>query len=299
MGCEVCDSRTPFADLVSRLCLVTGATGFVGRQALRALSEGGASVRLVVRHTQDSKFDDAGIEGVVRTPDMFAEGANWWARTCEGVDTVVHIAWYTEPGKYLQSPKNIDCLRGTLELATGAVRASVRRFVGVGTCAEYDLSAGFLEVNTPLRPSTPYAGAKAAAFLALSQWLPKEHVEFAWCRLFYLHGEGEDSRRLVPYIRERLAAGEPAELTTGTQVRDFMDVRDAGRMLAEAAVGTEQGAINICSGIPVTVRQFAEGIADEYGRRDLLRFGVRRENSFEPPRVVGVRRANPGPRHVE
>ena len=31
-------------------------------------------------------------------------------------------------------------------------------------------------------------------------------------------------------------------------------------------------------------------IADEYGRRELLRFGARPENIFDPPRVVGVRK---------
>src|SRR5262249_10007430 len=144
---------------------------------------------------------------------------------------------------------NLDCLAGTLQLAKGAVRAGVRRFVGVGTCFEYDLTVGTLPVDTPLRPSTPYAAAKAAAFMALSQWLPQQTVEFAWCRLFYLYGEGEDARRLLPHLRARLAAAEPAELTSGTQVRDYLDVREAGRMIAQAALGVVQGPLNICSGI--------------------------------------------------
>ena len=274
---------------MSRLVLVTGATGFVGRQVLRALVEGGTLIRLVVRDTPGQQFDEGAIEKVVRTPDVFAESADWWTRTCKGVDTVVHIAWYAKPGKYLESPKNIDCLNGTLELAKGAVRASVRRFVGVGTCAEYDLRAGFLEVDTPLRPLTPYAAAKAAAFLALSQWLPREHVEFAWCRLFYLYGEGEDERRLVPYLHKRLAAGEPVELSAGNQIRDFIDVRSAGDMIAAVAAGTGEGVFNICSGVPITVRQLAERIADEYGRRDLLNFGARPDNLFDPPCVVGIK----------
>jgi dTDP-6-deoxy-L-talose 4-dehydrogenase (NAD+) len=39
----------------------------------------------------------------------------------------------------------------------------------------------------------------------------------------------------------------------------------------------------------MSVRQLAESIADEYGRRDLLRFGARTQNQFDPPRVVGIR----------
>ena len=114
--------------------------------------------------------------------------------------------------------------------------------------------------------------------MALSQWLPRQGVEFAWCRLFYLYGEGENERRLVPYLRAKLMAGEPAELTSGRQICDYLNVRDAGRMIVEAALGAEQGPVNICSGMPITVRQLAEQIADEYGRRDLLRFGARPDN---------------------
>lgn len=73
-----------------------------------------------------------------------------------------------------------------------------RRFVGLGTCAEYDLSAGLITTDTPLSPNTLYAACKASAYQVLRCLLDTEDVSFAWCRLFYLYGEGEDERRLVP-----------------------------------------------------------------------------------------------------
>ena len=178
-------------------------------------------------------------------------------------------------------------MQGTLNLAKGATAAGVGRFIGIGTCFEYDLTGGILSVDTPLRPISPYAATKAAAYLALSQNLAISNVQFAWCRLFYLFGENEDERRLVPYIRSRLEKKKIVELTSGNQIRDFMDVRDAGRMIAEVALSDIQGAINICTGIPVTVRQLAEKIADEYEARKLLQFGVRPANPVDPPCVVG------------
>lgn len=275
--------------------LLTGATGFVGRQVLRALGESGVRVRVVVRDGKQTQLAAAkGIETLVTTQDLFAETSSWWAGVCEGVDTVIHVAWYAEPGKYLQSERNLDCLAGTLQLAKGAIQAKVRRFVGVGTCFEYDLTGGMLSVDTPLRPLTPYAGAKAGAFMALSQALPQQGIEFAWCRLFYLYGEGEDPRRLVPYLRAKLAVGEPAELTSGKQIRDFLDVREAGRMIVASALSESQGPVNICSGEPITVRQLAEQIADEYGRRDLLKFGARPDNLVDPGCVVGLTSSNRG-----
>jgi nucleoside-diphosphate-sugar epimerase len=272
------------------ITLLTGATGFVGRQVLQALGEKGVRVRVVVRDGKQRQLATVEcVETVVSTPDLFTESADWWANVCNGVDTIIHVAWYAEPGKYLESSKNLDCLIGTLHLAKGATQAGVKRFIGIGTCFEYDLTGGMLAIETPLRPLTPYAGAKAAAFMALSQWAPMQGIEFVWCRLFYLHGEGEDSRRLVPYLRSKLAAGEPAELTSGNQIRDFIYVSEAGRIIAETALGHAQGVVNICSGIPITVRQLAESIADEYGRRDLLRFGARQDNLIDPPCVVGIK----------
>ena len=189
---------------------------------------------------------------------------------------------------YLTSARNCDCLTGSLRLAEALADIGGRRFVGVGTCFEYDLTQGKLSVATPLKPQTLYAACKASVFHVLTHLLPTRRVEFAWCRLFYLYGESEDPRRLVPYLRDRLSAGEVAELTSGAQIRDFLDVREAGAMVADAALSHRTGPMNICSGVPITVRQLAERIADEFGRRDLLRFGARPDNLVDPPCVVGV-----------
>jgi len=275
---------------MQKLVLLTGSTGFVGRQVLRALGEKNIPVRIVVRDGSDVPAEHSvKIDRVINTPDLFSEPASWWRDTCEGVDTIIHVAWYAEPEKYLQSPKNLDCLIGTLNLATGALQAGVRRFVGVGTCFEYDLTSGLLSIDTPLKPLTPYAGSKAAAYLALSQSIPAKGAEFVWCRLFYLYGEGEDARRLVPYVRARLSVGKFAELTSGNQIRDFLNVQVAGSMVAKVAMGDIQGPVNICSGVPITVRELVEQVADEYGRRDLLRFGARPDNLLDPSCVVGVK----------
>lgn len=269
---------------------LTGATGFVGRQILRALLDRDLAVRIIKRPQSSLNAEVAANERleVRATADLFASSDTEMDEMLFGVDTLIHAAWYAEPGQYLTSPCNLDCLTGTLRLAKAFQRVGGRRFVGIGTCFEYDVTKRVLGIDTPLSPGTLYAAAKASAYQLLGKLLPATGIEFAWCRLFYLYGEGEDARRLVPYLHARLAVGEPVELTSGRQIRDFLDVRDAGERIATIALGDRQGAVNICSGTPITVRQLAERIADDYGRRDLLRFGARPDNHFDPPCVIGL-----------
>ena len=269
--------------------LLTGATGFVGRHVITNLLDKNIKVRAIVRKGKKSFFKDKNFKiELIETDDLFKESIDWWAEQCKGIDTIIHVAWYAEPGKYLKSEKNIDCLIGSLNLAKGAIRAGIRRFIGIGTCFEYDLNFGNLSINTPLKPTTPYAAAKAELYKLLSQLLSSQSIEFSWCRLFYLYGEGEDERRLVSYIHKQLSKCEKVELSSGKQIRDFLDVAEVGRIIVDVSMGSQHGPINICSGIPITVRQLAEKIADEYGRRDLLNFGARPDNLVDPPRIVGI-----------
>jgi nucleoside-diphosphate-sugar epimerase len=267
---------------------ITGATGFVGRQVLKYLSQGDHNIKILTRKPQIADQYQANIK-VIEVENLFHEKIELLTEILKDVEILIHLAWYAEPGKYLTSSLNIDCLTGTLNLAQAFSLAGGKRFIGIGTCFEYDLDQCLLSVDTPLKPKTIYAASKASAFQLLTQILSISKVEFVWCRLFYLYGEGEDYRRFVPYLKQQLSNGEIAELTSGEQIRDFLNVQDAGRMIAEEALGSHQGATNICSGIPVTVRQLAEKIADHFNRRDLLKFGSRPDNLIDPPCVVGVR----------
>ena len=271
-----------------KVVLLTGASGFVGRQLLKELQDRGCEIRLVLREGSLSKIGNMkGIESVITTPDLFLESSCWWEKACDGIDTVIHSAWHAEPGQYLQSDKNLDCLIGTINLIKGAVGCGIKKFVGLGTCFEYAMSDKPLTPISPLKPLSPYAAAKAALFIFLSEYLRLKDINFLWCRLFYLYGENEDVRRLVPYIRNQIINNQFVELTSGNQIRDYLDVREAAQLIVLHALGATKEAINICSGNPRTIRSIAEEIADEYGRRDLLRFGVRADNHIDPPIIVG------------
>ena len=150
------------------------------------------------------------------------------------------------------------------------------------------MSENDLTVCSPLEPNTLYSGAKVAAFHALKQLFATSDVAFLWCRLFYLYGEGEHPQRLVPFLHEQMKKGEVANLTSGNQIRDFMDVKEAARQIVDLTYSPRHGPANICSGKGRTIRAIAESIAQDYQLPDLLNFGARPDNLFDPPRVVGV-----------
>lgn len=266
--------------------LLTGASGFVGRQIAKALLMRGIAVRATTRGKTSLL---AAISDVVNTPDLFSETPEFWARALDDVDTVIHAAWYVEHGAYVTSPLNLAALAGTLRLAEAVIAAGTPRFVGLGTCFEYDLrSAMPLASSAPLAPATPYGAAKAATWMALSPAFAHAGVSFVWTRLFYLYGEGEDRRRFVPSILESVRAGKPAEMTSGTQIRDYMEVAEAGRQIVDIALGNTIGAVNVCSGRRQSLADLARELAAPYGGEDLLRLGALPDRPDEPPEISGV-----------
>ncbi len=271
------------------IVLLTGATGFVGRAIHRYLDRRGHDVRVTVRPGSAARLAVAvPQDAIIECDDIFAWDADWWAKACAGVDAVIHAAWYVEHGRYANALENAACAQGSFALAHGAVRAGVRHVIGIGTCMEYHLPGEQLSVDAPLRPANFYAACKLATFHMMREWFALHETGFSWCRLFYLHGEGEHPDRIAAYLHRRLQAGENAELSAGTQLRDFLDVRAAGAMIANVVDSGQQGVINICSGTPTTIRAFAEQIADGYGRRDLLQFGSKPPHPGDPAAVVGV-----------
>jgi nucleoside-diphosphate-sugar epimerase len=264
--------------------LLTGATGFVGRQILAGLTAQGSQARAIVRDAED--LPD-GTEIVVSS-DIFSESEAWWLKQMDGVDRIIHAAWYVEPGAYLTSPRNLNCLHGSLTLLKAFLASDVPHWTGLGTCFEYAFQSAPLTTEARLAPETPYAASKVSLGLTAVTMAEATGKTAAWCRLFYLHGVGEHPARLFPMLHTALARGETVNLTSGHQVRDYMDVADAGRQIASASLTAHAGMANICTGIQRTVRDIAQEIAGRYGAEHLLKFGARPENTSDPPFVVGV-----------
>lgn len=268
--------------------LLTGGTGFIGQQVLRQLLAGGHEVTCLRRprqpgnadnpasscHWHDCTLDDrGGLEAVFKA-------------ACPEV--VIHLAWYAEPGKYLESPVNLDLVNQTVGLCQLAVAAGCRRFVAAGSCTEYDVSPGLLAESGPTEPATLYGATKLSTSHLCRVIASRAGMAFSWGRIFYVYGPGEDARRFVPLTITKMLKGEPFQITSGRMVRDFLSVHDVAAGFVRLAEADSDGVYNVCSGQPITIRGLAELIAARCGTAELLSFGGQPRSSFDPPIVLGT-----------
>lgn len=267
----------------SRRVLVTGAAGFIGARVVRALVARGCKVVAMVRPGSNSvRLED--LRGKVEMCHADFHMRESVAQVLDAMrpDVLIHAAWHAEPGSYLDNPGNVDDLQASLELFNLASAHGCRRVLGIGTCLEYDTEHGYLSEEVELAPRSLYASTKAALYLAASAWATATGVSFAWARLFYQFGPGEDARRLIPSVIQALLLGQSVGTTNGVQVRDYLHVDDVAEALAQLALSAVRGPVNIGSGVPITVRDLVELVERETGRVGLVLYGDLASPSNEP-----------------
>jgi len=159
--------------LNSSKILITGATGFIGRQLCDRLMSEGRQVRCAVRGTSQ-------IEGASVVGDIGSETS--WRKALAGIDTVVHLAARVN----ISQEKSVKPLaefrkvntEGTLALARQASQASVKRFVfisSIGVNGSHNIRP-FNEQDTPC-PAEPYAVSKLEAEQGLHELAAETNME--------------------------------------------------------------------------------------------------------------------------
>ncbi|HYM45161.1 MAG TPA: NAD(P)-dependent oxidoreductase [Solirubrobacteraceae bacterium] len=264
--------------------LLTGAGGFVGSSALRALLRDGYEVHAVSSRV---RREEPGV--VWHLADLHAQDSAEELLGRVRPELLLHLAWYAEHGRFWRSVENVRWVESTLRLMRAFARHEGRRAVLAGTCAEYEWSpeGGVLcEAATPLRPATLYGVSKDAT-RAVAQALAEEtELELAWGRIFFPYGPGEPRARLLPSVACALLAGVPAPVSEGSQVRDFVHVEDVAEAFVALLGSDVRGAVNVGSGEGVTVRAAVELVGAATGRADLVRFGALESRPGEPAALI-------------
>lgn len=184
-----------------RSILVTGATGFIGTRLVEAL-----------RH-------ERGVIALARGPQPELEGVTWLNQDLARPlllgdvqpELVIHLAHAntTDPEKLMAVNAG-----GTEALLAFAKTVGLERFILASTANVYGFgSRPFSETDTTPSGGSAYAMSKVMAEEAA--WKYRNDFDVEILRLGTPYGKGQQERRMIPTIVDRVRRGKPVTLNNG------------------------------------------------------------------------------------
>lgn len=266
--------------------LLTGGTGFIGRYVLDQLLSTNHEIFAVSSKAQPSSIN-ASVKWI--KADLLTEADCQKVCSESRADILIHLAWYTTPGKYWHAMENFEWSIATVQLLKTFNDHGGRRVVIAGTCAEYDWSHGYCtEDVTPTAPSSIYGQCKDATRRITKAFAKGSGLEWAWGRLYFPFGHGEFANRLLPSVINSLLSNQPVLCSHGRQYRDFMPVEEAASAFFHLACKTSvQGEFNISSGHPVSISDLIEHCVKYLNPEIVPEYGAIAVPENDPPLLIG------------
>ncbi|MDA9423142.1 MULTISPECIES: NAD-dependent epimerase/dehydratase family protein [Bradyrhizobium] len=202
------------------VALVTGASGFLGRHIVPALTRQGWSVRRAVR-SPDGTDGEVVIKPIGPDTD--------WQAALDGVDAVVHLAARVhykneEHAVELYRDVNVD---GTLHLARSAAMAGVRQFIFISTVLVHGRSNDgrppFSESDVPT-PRGVYGTSKAEAEAGLRALARDSDMKISVIRPPLIYGAGAKGNFAL--LTRAVRRGLPLPFAAIRNRRNFLSVQN-------------------------------------------------------------------------
>ena len=264
--------------------LVTGASGFVGRPALRKLLESPAAHHIQAWGRGGSApTPHARLQWVscdLRNPASY-EGALRLFRP----EIVLHLAWEGIP--------DFSTGRSLANLETGVRFADFlldleccKKVIVAGSCFEYDQLVGACSESTLGQPKDAFTWAKHSLRSYLALKCAARKVVLAWGRIFYVYGPNQRSGSLVPTLLDHLRRGLLPALKTPQNANDFVYVDDVAEWYVRAIEQEiTSGIFNVGSGRSTTVLEMCRIAERTVLESDSLTQALR-EATAETPATV-------------
>ncbi|HET7543101.1 MAG TPA: NAD-dependent epimerase/dehydratase family protein [Polyangiaceae bacterium] len=254
---------------------VTGATGLLGNNLVRALRARGHEVRALVRSRNKADALLAGTGAEIVVGDM--RDISGFERALAGIDAVAHTAAYFReyyaPGDHQSSLEEIN-IKGTLALLASADAHGVRRFVQTSSAGTVGNPTDGSEANEESPASEAqlanlYFKSKVDGDRQIGQFSPKSDMTIATVLPGWMFGPGDAGpTRAGELILDALAGKLPGVPPGGTTIVDARDVASAMVTLLERDVPGERF---IVAGRFHTIRELLDAAMDAAGKARISR----------------------------
>ena len=263
--------------------LVTGATGFIGNNLIKALLKKDFEIIASSRDEEKAKGKSWYKKVNYIRYDINECSSKNLFNFFQRPDYIIHLAWDGLPNYKCKSHieknlwNNYSFIKNLVE--NGAVNITL-----TGTCYEYGLANGEMNTSMLTNPSNSYSIAKDSLrrFLVLLQ--NEYNFKLKWLRLFYLYGEFQSKHSLFSQLVQDIENNSDYfNMSAGEQIRDFLPIEVAVEQIIKFSVETNSSILaNICSGNPISVRSFVENIINERQSRIKLNLGHFKYSDIEP-----------------
>jgi len=261
--------------------LVTGATGFIGHHVVQWLVDHDYDV--IATGTSEEKAKKFAWYDSVKciTCDYYSEEKNFFEFFGEP-DILIHLAWKGLPN-YMMRFHLEENLPAEMRFLRSFAEPGRTKIVVAGTCYEYGVVNGCLSEDMPTNPVTTYGLAKDTLRRYLSLLAGECGFSWNWVRLFFLYGEGQNPKSLLPQLDAAISHGDTEfPMSGGEQLRDYLSVKMVAEYLCRIALQSDVfGVVNCCSGEGVSVRRLVEKRIAELGADIILKLGVYRYPEYE------------------
>ena len=272
------------ADCPIMRVLLTGASGYLGQHVLARLRERDIDIVLLGR-SHPARAENLPLIAVDLLECRDLTAALYEARASH----LLHLAWYTEYGKYWNSPLNLRWVDASLRLLQAFTEQGGRHAVMTGTCAEYEWREDrpFREDATQLNPASLYGAAKDATRRLAEAWCRDQGVTLAWGHVFFPFGPGESRQRMLPSLIE-VFRGRSAPFGVNAEAwRGMLPVRDAADALVHLLAQGCKGRYNICTGQPVQLGEVVRTLARLCGADPSSVLALTTARPGDPTMLVG------------
>jgi nucleoside-diphosphate-sugar epimerase len=245
------------------VCLITGASGFIGGRLARRLAQDGYSVRCLVRAGSDTSLLEQ-LDVQIAVADLTDSGA--LASAVTGARHVFHCGALVSDWATTEEITETN-VQGTRNLLAAAVAASVKRLIHFSTTDVYGSPGGRAidETYAATRFRNWYAQTKLEAEAEVRRVEGTGALEAVILRPATVYGPG--SRDVVGEIARAIEGRHMLLVDRGRALAGLCYVEN----LVDAAVlalrhdAASGHSFNVSDGLPVTWKQFTDDLAAGLG----------------------------------